>query len=62
MMHRDPSKNLEYCHECDIETIHRVSIELKEERDTGPNVAYSREPYRVTECERCHTKRSERMQ
>lgn len=44
---------MEYCKSCDAEMLHDVQIELRSESKTGENAAYSREPYRVTECNDC---------
>jgi hypothetical protein len=51
----------ETCEACGRETIHEVSIELQAESRTGKNVAYSREPYRVSTCRICGSERSIRM-
>ena len=44
---------VEFCDRCDAETQHAVQIELRSESKTGKNVAFSREPYRVSECGDC---------
>jgi hypothetical protein len=44
---------MELCDRCDAETPHAVQIELRSESKTGKNVAFSREPYRVSECSDC---------
>lgn len=51
----------ESCETCGRETLHNVSIELKVESKTGKNVAYSREPYRLSTCRVCGAERSIRM-
>jgi hypothetical protein len=51
----------ERCEACGRETGHEVSIELRTESRTGQNVAYSREPYRVSTCRICGAERSIRM-
>jgi len=43
----------ERCPTCGAVTPHAVTIEIREERPTGENREYSREPYRVTECLSC---------
>lgn len=44
---------IELCDNCETETPHAVQIELRSESTTGENVAFSREPYRVSECHDC---------
>lgn len=51
----------EECAECEARTPHTVSIELKTESTKETNQAFSREPYRVTECRACGDTRSQRM-
>jgi ribosomal protein L40E len=51
----------ESCENCGRETLHTVSIQLRTESRTGENVAYSREPYRVSACRVCGSERSIRM-
>lgn len=51
----------ESCETCGRETPHDVSIELVTESKTGRNVAYSREPYRISTCRVCGAERSVRM-
>jgi hypothetical protein len=51
----------EACETCGRETPHDVSIDLRIESRTGENVAYSREPYRVSTCRICGAERSIRM-
>jgi ribosomal protein L40E len=51
----------EQCAECGARTLHAVSIELKTESTKETNRAFSREPYRVTECRACGDTRSQRM-
>jgi hypothetical protein len=51
----------ETCDECGTQTPHAVSIELKTESTKQTNQAFSREPYRVTECRVCGDTRSQRM-
>ncbi len=58
----DPVDGLtEHCAACDSRTIHQVSIQMRTENDETENAEFSREPYRVTECQRCGTRSSQRM-
>jgi hypothetical protein len=57
----EPGSVLEHCGECGRETPHAVSIEILEEGSGGEKVAYSREPYRVSVCERCGSTEQLRM-
>ncbi|WP_254862121.1 hypothetical protein [Halovivax gelatinilyticus] len=51
----------EYCDECDLDTLHEVSVQLRTESLKEENSQFSREPYRVTECQRCGRRASQRM-
>ncbi|AGB15395.1 hypothetical protein Halru_0769 [Halovivax ruber XH-70] len=51
----------EHCQECDLDTLHEVSVQLRTESSKAENAAFSREPYRVTECQRCGHRDSQRM-
>ncbi|WP_247731420.1 hypothetical protein [Halovivax limisalsi] len=51
----------EYCEECDLDTLHEVSVQLRTESLKEENSQFSREPYRVTECQRCGRRDSQRM-
>ncbi|AFZ72348.1 DUF7835 family putative zinc beta-ribbon protein [Natronobacterium gregoryi] len=51
----------EYCDECGLETIHEVSVQIRTESVKQENAQFSREPYRVSECQRCGTRTSQRM-
>ncbi|MFB6091578.1 MAG: hypothetical protein ABEK02_01050 [Haloquadratum sp.] len=51
----------EYCPDCESRTPHEVSIELKTESRKETNRAFSREPYRVTECRVCGAEATQRM-
>lgn len=44
---------MEFCEPCESETPHAVQIELRSESKSGENAAFSREPYRVSECRSC---------
>ncbi len=43
----------EPCAECGRETPHAVSVEILTESEKPENAAFSREPYRVSECQVC---------
>ena len=51
----------ERCDDCDLETLHEVSVQIRTESRTAENAQFSREPYRVAECQRCGSRRSQRM-
>jgi len=51
----------EYCTRCNRETLHSVSIQIRTESAKQENTAFSREPYRVSECQECNTRASQRM-
>lgn len=51
----------EPCAACGRDTDHAVSIELKTESRKEENAAYSREPYRVSTCNRCGLTTTVRM-
>ncbi|ERG92673.1 MAG: hypothetical protein J07HQW1_02718 [Haloquadratum walsbyi J07HQW1] len=51
----------EYCDVCDTRTPHKVSIDLRTESTKQTNRAFSREPYRVTECQHCGEEVAQRM-
>ncbi|MFC4542397.1 hypothetical protein ACFO5R_10715 [Halosolutus amylolyticus] len=51
----------EPCAVCDTDTLHEVSVQLVTEAGGGENAQYSREPYRVRECQRCGNRESQRM-
>jgi ribosomal protein S14 len=59
----DPSSTAheERCDRCGRETPHSVSIRILTENARSENAAFSREPYRVTECEVCGASESVRM-
>lgn len=52
---------LERCEGCGMETPHDVSIEFVVESKRERTAKHARRPYRVTECERCGERRSERV-
>ncbi|WP_135662063.1 DUF7835 family putative zinc beta-ribbon protein [Halorhabdus rudnickae] len=51
----------EYCPSCGTERPHGVSVTLVTESDETDNAAYSREPYRVSECLNCGRRTERRM-
>ncbi|ARS91360.1 hypothetical protein [Natrarchaeobaculum aegyptiacum] len=51
----------EYCEDCDLETLHEVSVQIRTESTKEENAQFSREPYRVCECQRCGNRSSQRM-
>lgn len=59
--HPPDSRILEYCDPCDADTPHAVQIELRSEARASENAAFSREPYRVSECKDCGSRTATRM-
>lgn len=51
----------EPCDRCGRSTPHDVRIEIREETRPPKRVRYSREPYRITVCQRCGGQREQRM-
>ncbi|RQG91141.1 hypothetical protein EA462_03860 [Natrarchaeobius halalkaliphilus] len=51
----------ERCDSCELETIHEVSVQIRTESMKEENAQFSREPYRVSECQRCGNRTSQRM-
>ena len=51
----------EECDDCDRETIHEVRVELRTESEKRKNAEFSREPYRVAECQVCGETEEVRM-
>jgi len=51
----------EWCGTCDSETLHQVSIQMRTESSETENAQFSRETYRVAECQRCGGRSSQRM-
>ena len=51
----------ESCDDCERDTPHEVSVEIKTESQKRENAEFSREPYRVTECQVCGQTSSQRM-
>lgn len=55
------AQTTEHCEGCGEETPHDVRIEIQTESSKTENTEFSREPYRVTECERCGETTNKRM-
>ncbi|WP_435333122.1 hypothetical protein [Haloarchaeobius sp. TZWWS8] len=51
----------EHCDCCGGDTLHKVSVQLITESTKAENAQFSREPYRVKECQACGTRSSQRM-
>jgi len=51
----------EHCEDCEMETLHQVSVQIMTESRSEKNAEYSREPYRVAECQRCGSRQTQRM-
>jgi ribosomal protein L44E len=51
----------EYCDTCENETLHQISVQMRTESTKNENAQFSREPYRVAECQRCGDRSSQRM-
>ena len=51
----------ENCPTCGYETSHTVSIQLRTESTKPNNAEFSRQPYRVSECQICGTETVRRM-
>jgi len=51
----------EQCDGCGMETLHQVSVQIRTESSDSENAHYSREPYRVKECQQCGDRSSQRM-
>ena len=51
----------EYCEDCGFDTLHEVSVQIRTESLKTENAQFSREPYRVAECQRCGHRDSQRM-
>jgi DNA-directed RNA polymerase subunit RPC12/RpoP len=52
---------VEPCANCGRETPHSVTVELWTESADGENASFSREPYRVSECQTCGEEFVQRM-
>ncbi|MFB6223577.1 MAG: hypothetical protein ABEH86_07895 [Haloarcula sp.] len=51
----------EDCSTCDRETPHAVRVQIRTESAEPENAEFSREPYRVSECQICGTTTATRM-
>ncbi|MDZ7731361.1 MAG: hypothetical protein U5K37_11285 [Natrialbaceae archaeon] len=51
----------EYCDSCGTDTLHEVTVQIRTESIKTENSQFSREPYRVRECQRCGSRESQRM-
>ncbi|WP_135304004.1 DUF7835 family putative zinc beta-ribbon protein [Haloarcula amylovorans] len=51
----------EACSSCDRETPHDVRVQIQTESSKRENAEFSREPYRVSECQVCGTTTHTRM-
>ncbi|MFH5801793.1 hypothetical protein [Haladaptatus sp. CMAA 1911] len=51
----------ELCENCNRETPHDVTLEIKKESKKQQNAEFSREPYRTTRCLICGDTHSQRM-
>ncbi|MFC4358764.1 hypothetical protein ACFO0N_12505 [Halobium salinum] len=58
---KPPEADTEECTVCDTRTTHTVSIELVTESERERNAEFSREPYRVSECDVCGSEEKVRM-
>ena len=57
----EPNRVFENCASCGRETPHSVSIEIRKEGASQNQIEYSREPYRITVCDRCGKREQLRM-
>ncbi|WP_262180381.1 DUF7835 family putative zinc beta-ribbon protein [Haloarcula laminariae] len=51
----------EACSDCGRDTPHAVSVQIQTESTKAENAEFSREPYRVSECQVCGATTSTRM-
>lgn len=51
----------EHCEECERDTQHAVSVEIRTESGNPENAQFSREPYRVATCLGCGQETAQRM-
>jgi uncharacterized Zn finger protein len=58
---QDLTKTVEQCTHCGTQTPHRVTVEILTESTDNMNAAFSREPYRMSECTRCGNTTRKRM-
>ncbi|MFC4440246.1 MULTISPECIES: DUF7835 family putative zinc beta-ribbon protein [Natrialbaceae] len=57
----NPGEIMEYCTDCNQNTIHTVTIQIRTESHKQENAPFSREPYRVSDCLQCGLRESLRM-
>ncbi|MFB6254103.1 MAG: hypothetical protein ABEI06_05810 [Halobacteriaceae archaeon] len=60
------SKNLksemeEECSQCEQNTPHDIAVKIETESSKNENAEFSREPYRVAECQICGNTQKQRM-
>jgi len=55
------TETIEECESCGEQTPHDVRIEIQTESTKTENTEFSREPYRVTECDECGETENKRM-
>ena len=58
---RSLTATTEHCANCDNQTPHDVRVELITESTKEENAHYSREPYRISECQLCGEAETLRM-
>lgn len=51
----------EHCDACETDTLHEVNVQIRTESASPENAHFSREPYRVAECQRCGERSTQRM-
>jgi ribosomal protein L37E len=51
----------EECERCGFSTKHQVTVEILSESQDGDNAQFSREPYRISECQVCGSTKAIRM-
>jgi hypothetical protein len=51
----------EHCEDCERDTQHAVSVEIRTESGKVENAEFSREPYRVAKCVACGSESVQRM-
>jgi len=51
----------EECDDCGRETPHDVSVQIRTESQKCENAKFSREPYRITNCQTCGATSTERL-
>lgn len=51
----------EKCERCGLATLHEVTVQILNESPDGENAEFSREPYRISECQVCGSTDAVRM-